>query len=109
MNKIVLPLLCALLLGSCSSGHFQKPGSKSKWKTISKTQRHARADKWMQTSIDTELAREKRGERPSASKQTWREYWQWRISLWRKERRKDYEQYLLRRRKEMGLKDVRSL
>ncbi|MEY2545882.1 MAG: hypothetical protein QOG48_999, partial [Verrucomicrobiota bacterium] len=36
----------------------------------------------MLTSIDLDLAREKRGEHPTGGKRDWREYWKWRTSLW---------------------------
>jgi hypothetical protein len=103
MKKIVLPLLCALLLGSCHGGASHKSTTKTKAGAT------ARGDRWMRTSIDTELAREKRGEPPSAGKKTWREYWDWRISLWRKEKKKGYEQYFFQQRKALGLPDLRSL
>lgn len=64
----------------------------------------------MVTSIDLELQREKRGERPSSGKSSWRDYWQWRRSLWRKDKQaKQYDQYFAKRRKELGLPPVRHL
>ena len=64
----------------------------------------------MQTSIDLDLAREQRHEHPPGGRQTWRDYWQWRISLWHKDKSsRQYEQYLARRRKELGLPSVNRL
>jgi hypothetical protein len=64
----------------------------------------------MQTSIDMQLEREKRADRPPSGKHSWREYWEWRISLWRKEKHgRDYDQYFARRRKELGLPELKRL
>jgi hypothetical protein len=60
-------------------------------------------------SIDSELAKEANGQSPSAGKKSWREYWEWSISLWREHGYQKYEDYFYRRRKEMGLKNVGQL
>jgi hypothetical protein len=103
MNKAIAIFLFLVLLAGCRSMPFHRSNPKTKTVTT------GRGGKMMRASIDSELAREKRGERPSAGKKTWREYWEWRISLWRRDKHKQYEQYLIRRRKEVGLKDVRRL
>jgi hypothetical protein len=105
MNRLTALFLVLVLFTGCA--FLQGPQSKAKPKR--KTGTTVRAEKWMRVSIDSELAREKRGERPSSGKKTWREYWQWRISLWRKQKHQKYEQYFVQRRKELGLKKISAL
>lgn len=94
------------MLAGCKSGAARKSGPKTK---PARSAGIARADTMMRNAVDSELAREARNERPSAGKKTWREYWEWRISLWRKEKNKKYEQYFAQRRKTLGLPSVRHL
>jgi hypothetical protein len=110
--KFFIALISLALLTSCNwlyspvPKSFNFPSSKSR-RTTTTT---ARGERWMLTSIDLELAREKRGERPQSGKSSWREYWKWRISLWKKQKTgKQYIEYLGRKRKELGLPDVRHL
>jgi hypothetical protein len=56
--------------------------------------------------IDLRLSEEMQGRHPSAGKKTWREYWEWTVSLWRQHNNLEDERYFYRRRKELGLKDV---
>jgi hypothetical protein len=102
-NRLTALFLVLVLFTGCEifRGHQSKPKRKA-GTTV-------RAGKWMRESIDSELAREKRGERPLAGKRTWREYWEWRISLWRKQKHQTYEQYFVQRRKELGLKKLRDI
>ena len=60
-------------------------------------------------SIDSDLSDEIQGRRPSAGKRDWKEFWRWRISLWRRHSNFKYEEYLVRRRKELKLQDVDDL
>ena len=74
-----------------------------------KTHRFSTYDEKIYYSIDVPLSEEMQGRHPSAGTKTWREYWEWRISLWRKQNDQKYEDYFYRRRKEMGLKDLNRL
>jgi hypothetical protein len=107
--KLIISAIALTMLTSCNWLYSPIPKSFSSRKPHSTTVT-ARGDKWMLTSIDLELQREKRGERPPSAKRTWREYWDWRRSLWRKQKSaKQYDEYLARKRKELGLADVRRL
>ena len=72
-------------------------------KTVKKRQIGSE-EELLRDSVDFELKREAGGEKPSAGIATWKEYWQWRISLWKKESNRSLEPYLYRRRSELGLK-----
>ena len=111
MRLTTTVLLALLLLAGCKNGTGIKTGFEKPAASSSKARgTNGRAQKWMQTSIDLDLAREKRGERPGSGKRTWREYWEWRISVWRQEKQsKQYEQYLSHRRKDLGLPPVKKL
>jgi hypothetical protein len=103
-------LLALALLTGCSSGWFGHSRGAKQSATAANRASSARALNWMQTSIDMELQREKGGQRPPSGKPSWRAYWDWRISLWHKEKHsKDYEQYFVRRRKELGLPQLKRL
>lgn len=108
----VRPIIAAValaLLTSCSWLYSPVPKSFRSAKPHHNTTT-ARGEKWMLTSIDYELQREKRGERPPSGKTNWREYWDWRRSLWRKQKAaKQYDEHLAQKRKELGLADVRHL
>lgn len=56
--------------------------------------------------IDLGLAEEQRGERPLGRAKTWRQHWESSISLWRRSNHSEYEHYFMRRRKQIGLKDL---
>jgi hypothetical protein len=58
--------------------------------------------------IDLGLVEEKKGERPPEGAKTWHQHWESSISLWRRSNHSKYEQYFMRRRKEIGLKDLAS-
>ena len=60
-------------------------------------------------SIDSALADEMQHRRPSGGVKTWREYWQNSISAWRQYKNFEYENYLYRRRRELGLKELERL
>ena len=67
----------------------------------------ARPSSWDQliySSIDSHLSDEMQGRRPSGGKKNWDEFWRASISMWRSQRSPQYEEYLLRRRKELGLR-----
>lgn len=106
--KFISLLLALVMLSGCAWWHANQahPKSSSSSAQQAPTRRAitTRGQKWMLTSIDLELQREKRGEHPPSGKATWQEYWKWRTSLWRKQKEaKQYDQYLSRRRKELGL------
>lgn len=109
--KFPASLLVLLLLAGCHNGWFGGSRSSSgSGRSANPRAATARAQNWMRTSIDMELGREKRGEHPPSGRNTWRDYWEWRISLWHKDKKShQYEQYLARRRKELGLPEVRRL
>jgi hypothetical protein len=111
MRRTIAVLLALALCSGCSGfqhwAYSNQKGSGSS-KKVSAHQ-NARSTSMMKNSIDSELRREQNHERPPAGKKTWREYWTWRISLWRKDKHKDYEQYLGLRRKELGLPSVKQL
>lgn len=68
----------------------------------------SRVDDFIYYSIDSSLAEEARGQRPSGGRkdESWREFWRESILAWRKDNNRKYEDYLLRRRKELGLRDL---
>jgi uncharacterized protein YceK len=105
--KIIALLVAMIMLSGCAWWRAHQPHPKSSSSAQQAPTRRTittRGQKWMLTSIDLELQREKRGEHPPSSKKTWREYWEWRRSLWRKQSEaKQYDQYFARRRKELGL------
>jgi hypothetical protein len=106
--RLIIAVIALAFLTSC--GWLYSPVPKSLTPAKSRRVTTARGEKWMLTSIDLDLAREKRGEHPTGGKRDWREYWKWRTSLWHKQKSgKQYAEYLARRRKELGLPDVRRL
>ncbi|GEM_PF-4954700 len=108
--RLIIALIALALLTSCRWLYSPVPKSFHSSSSKSRTTTTARGQKWMFTSIDLELAREKRGEHPQSGKANWREYWKWRISLWKKQKTgKQYIEYLAQKRKELGLPDVRRL
>jgi hypothetical protein len=107
--RLIVAALLLVLLTSCNWLYSPVPKSLSLGKSR-RTTVTARGAQWMFTSIDNELAREKRAERPPSGKKSWREYWEWRRSLWRKQpSAKQYDEHFARKRKELGLPDVRRL
>ena len=67
----------------------------------------AEADAFVIDSIESELSRETAGERPSAGKKDWKQYWQWRYSLWRMYSDGDkWVKYTRNRRAQLGLRSI---
>jgi hypothetical protein len=65
--------------------------------------RFSRQDDLIYESIESSLAEERAGQRPSGGANTWRQYWRARIVAWRHYGHPQYEDYLYRRRTEIGL------
>jgi hypothetical protein len=67
----------------------------------------AEYDAGIQDSIETELARELRGQSPHAGAKTWTHYWRWRYSLWREHfDGEKWVTYTRSRRQQLGLKHI---
>ena len=106
--RFIIAIIALACLTSCN--WLYKPVPKSFGKAKPHGAVTARGEKWMFTSIDLELQREKKGERPPSGRKSWREYWDWRRSLWRKQKSaKQYDEHLTAKRKELGLPSVRHL
>ena len=86
----------AALVGGIVTGEIVDPGGKRF------------EEQEIQRSIDAEVAAEASHERPSAGCRTWREYWAWRVRLWRKYSTADrWISYMKLRRQLAGLPNYR--
>lgn len=105
-RKFTLTGVLLIILTGCGEElyqHNQKTGNFVKIASFSNL------DEGTRYSIDSELARESEGKHPSAGTKTWREYWEWRISLWRKENHRKYEDYFYSNRKKLRLRSLDQL
>ena len=91
---------CVFVLSGCG-GVVYRVDPQTREATV--IRRFSRTEDLIYHSIDSSLAEEKAGKPPSGGTKTWREYWRSSIAVWRQYNHPQYEEYLVRRRAEVGL------
>src|SRR4051794_26928693 len=106
--KVTALLTVALALAGCSGVVYERDPHTG---TFVQTHRFrfSHLEDVVYMSIDSGLEEERQGKPPAKRFKNWQESWQWNIANWNRYGKPQYEEYLLRRRKELRLKDLQEL
>jgi hypothetical protein len=100
----LLSLISTVVLSGCGGGVVYQIDPQTHQAT--RVAKFSRAEEFIYYSIDSSLAEEKGGKRPSGGVKTWHEYWRRSISAWREAGHSQYETYFIRRRAQVGLRPL---
>jgi hypothetical protein len=104
LGSLLLSLVCCTVMLSGCGGVVYRVDPQTRESTV--IRRFSHQEDLIYESIDSSLADERAGKRPSGGMKTWRQYWRASILAWRRHVHPQYEEYFFRRRAQIGLTSI---